>query len=216
LKEWKICSGSKEGIKRGFKITYQKAERDFCVKGTRGKKGTVCYNVRAFWTRKRPVVFATKGKKWTNFGEMVAYESPTTQTNYRTPAMAVTDPHGSSASVSSAVPVQEWRSHSEGGGIVGNKLAGWPGNMQVLQVPSLAAPKSESLHLYGEGEDESTAFDYSLLHGRKRSKLHDSLPAAAVIQVTNCLLSVDTICCFPMYNAAVCTMSYFRFSLCIS
>ncbi|CAK9257150.1 unnamed protein product [Sphagnum jensenii] len=113
---------------------------------------------------------------------MVAYEAPTTQINYRTAAMAVTDPHGSSASVSSAVPVQEWRSHSEGGGIVGNKLAGWPGNMQVLQVPSLAAPKPESLHLYGEGEDESTEFDYSLLHGRKRSKLHDSLPAAAVIQ----------------------------------
>jgi hypothetical protein len=37
-----------------------------------------------------------------------------------------------------------------------------------------------------------------------------------VIQVTNWLLSVDTIFCFPMYNASVCTMSYFRFSLCIS
>lgn len=102
----------------------------------------------------------------------------------------MTDPSllGCSGAVSTAVPpVQEWRSHGGGGGggfVVTNQFVGRPiSMMQVLQVPSsLAAPKPEP-HLYGDGGDEGEEeFDF-YLHGRKRSKLHDSLPAAAAAAV---------------------------------
>lgn len=119
----------------------------------------------------------------------MAYEVPAaTQTKYssRSAGTVVTDPSllGCSGAVSTAVPpVQEWRSHGGGGGgfVVTNQFVGRPiSRMQVLQVPSsLAAPKPEP-HLYGDGGDEGEEECDFYLHGRKRSKLHDSLPAAAV------------------------------------
>ncbi|KAH8965680.1 hypothetical protein BDL97_04G128700 [Sphagnum fallax] len=115
---------------------------------------------------------------------MVAYEVPATQTKYSSAAGAtVTYSQGASAAVSCAVrPVQNWRRHGGGGGgVVGNPFSARPSSMQqVLQVPpTLVAPKPEP-ELYGNvGDDEGAESEY-YLHGRKRSKLHDSLPAATI------------------------------------
>jgi hypothetical protein len=116
----------------------------------------------------------------------VAYEVPATQTKYSSAAGAtVTYSQGDSAAVPCAVrPVQKWRSHGGGRGVVGIPFSARPSSMQqVLQVPpTLVAPKAEP-ELYGNvGDDEGAQSEY-YLHGRKRSKLHDSLPAAT-IQVT--------------------------------
>lgn len=79
---------------------------------------------------------------------------------------------GSTVAAGGLAPPSEWQSYS--GGSTFNDSSNRTAGSLHAQVPSLAVPKPER-QLYREAEGEGGEYDF-YLHGRKRAKLHESVP----------------------------------------